>query len=122
MKSCYPRTSARSGSLRSFSTLRRRKQCSAGTRTRVKEQELHNLGLELQLVVAEAGSEFAGRTVDEIESQAGPAFFIVAIDRPTSAMIARPNGATRIETGDGVVTIGRAYRAEALRGFQPADG
>ena len=85
------------------------------------ERELHSLGLELELVVAETGSAFTGRTVDEIENQVGPAFFIVAIDRPKTAMIARPDGATRIEPSDGVVILGRANRAEALRGFQAGD-
>jgi voltage-gated potassium channel len=93
-----------------------------GGRAGVMEQELHSLGLELELVVAETGSAFTGRTVDEIESQVGPAFFIVAIDRPKSVMITRPNGATRIEPSDGVVILGRANRAEALRGFQAGDG
>ena len=93
-----------------------------GGRAGVMEQELHSLGLELELVVVETGSAFTGRTVDEIESQVGPAFFIVAIDRPKSAMITRPNGATRIEPSDGVVILGRANRAEALRGFQAGDG
>jgi Trk K+ transport system NAD-binding subunit len=85
------------------------------------EKELHGLGLDLELVIAEQGSAFAGRTVDEIESQVGPAFFIVAIDRPKVGMIARPDGSTRIEPADGVVILGRANRAEALRGFLAGD-
>ncbi len=89
-----------------------------GAPTDEMERELHGLGLELELVVAAKGSAFAGRTVDEIEHQVGPAFFIVAIDRPGQEMIARPDGATRIEPADGVVILGRANRAEALRGFQ----
>jgi voltage-gated potassium channel Kch len=94
------------------------KAMQRGDRTHVMEQGLHSLGLELELVVAERGGEFTGRTVDEIEEQVGPAFFIVAIDRQESGMITRPNGATSIEPGDGVVILGRANRAEALRGFQ----
>lgn len=91
-------------------------------RTRMMETELHGLGLELELVVAEKGSVFSGRTVDEIENQVGPAFFIVAIDRPSSGMIARPDGATRIEPADGVVILGRSNRAQALRGFRADSG
>ena len=87
-------------------------------RSRVMEKELHGLGLELELVVAEQGSTFIGRTVDEIETEVGTAFFIVAIDRPVHGMIARPDGAERIAPADGVVILGRANRAEALRGFQ----
>jgi Trk K+ transport system NAD-binding subunit len=93
-----------------------------GERNRVMERELHGLGLELELVVAEKGSKFAGQTVNEIENQVGPAFFIVAIDRPSDRMIARPDGAIRIEPADGVVILGRANRAEALRGFQGDGG
>ena len=93
-----------------------------GDRSSVMKQELHDLGLELELVVAEKGSEFTGRTVDEIENQVGPAFFIVAIDRPSQGMIARPDGAVRIEPADGVVILGRANRAEALLGFQARAG
>lgn len=89
-----------------------------GDGTRVMEKELHGLGLELELVVAEKGSAFAGRTVDEIESEVGPAFFIVAVDRHSGEMIGRPDGSTRIEPADGVVILGRTNRAEALRGFQ----
>jgi len=89
-----------------------------GNRTHVMEKELHSLGLELELVVAEQGSVFAGRTVDEIEREVGPAFFIVGIDRHSGEMIGRPDGSTRIEPADGVVILGRANRAEALRGFQ----
>lgn len=86
-------------------------------RIRGMEKELHGLGLELELVIAERGSPFAGRTVDEIETEAGSAFFIVAIDRQATGMIARPDGSTRIEPSDGVVILGRANRAEAVRGF-----
>jgi voltage-gated potassium channel len=93
-----------------------------GDRTRRMERELHGLGLELELVVAEKGSRFAGHTVDEIESQVGPAFFVVAIDRHSVGMIARPDGSTLIEPADGVVILGRANRAEAMRGFQAGHG
>jgi len=89
-----------------------------GDRIRGMEKELHGLGLELELVVVEQGSPFAGRSVAEIEREVGPAFFVVAIDRRTTGMIARPDGAMRIEPADGVVILGRANRAEALRGFQ----
>ena len=89
-----------------------------GDRGRVMEKQLHGLGLEIELVVAEPGCEFAGHTVDEIEARVGPAFFIVAIDRPGHGMIGRPDGAERIRAADGVVILGRANRAEALRGFQ----
>jgi voltage-gated potassium channel len=98
------------------------KAMHGGDRTGAMERELHGLGLELELTVAEKGSKFAGLTVDEIEAQVGPAFFIVAIDRPGAAMIARPDGTTRIEPADGVVILGRANRAEALRGFQTVGG
>ncbi len=98
------------------------KAMHGGERTDAMERELHGLGLELELAVAENGSKFAGLTVDEIEARVGPAFFIVAIDRTGAAMIIRPDRATRIEPAHGVVILGRANRAEALRGFQTDGG
>jgi voltage-gated potassium channel len=98
------------------------KAMHGGERTGAMERELHGLRLELELAVAERGSKFAGLTVDEIEAQVRPAFFIVAIDRPGTAMISRPGGAARIKAAHGVVILGRANRAEALRGFQAGGG
>jgi voltage-gated potassium channel len=94
------------------------KAMQRGDRAGTMEYGLHGLGLEFELVVAEQGGAFTGRTVDEIEEQVGPAFFIVAIDRGPRGMLSRPDGSTRIEQTDGVVILGRANRAEALRGFQ----
>lgn len=93
-----------------------------GDRTSRMEKELLDLGLEFELVVAEPGSAFAGRTVDEIETEVGPAFFIVAIDRRVTGMIARPDGSTRIEPADGVMIVGRVNRAQALQGFLARHG
>jgi Trk K+ transport system NAD-binding subunit len=86
-------------------------------RMRLMEQELHRLGLELELVVAEQGSAFVGMTVAEIEQRAERAFFIVSIERQASHAAMRPDGATRIEPGDGLMIIGRGGRAKVLAGF-----
>jgi voltage-gated potassium channel len=97
------------------------KAMGRGGKTDAMEHGLHGLGLELELVVAEQGGEFTGHTVDEIESQVGPAFFIVAIDRGSDGMVNRPDGSTRIKPTDGVVILGRANRADALRWFRASN-
>ena len=89
-------------------------------RMRLMEQELHRLGLELEVVVAEEGSAFAGQTVAQIEEQAERAFFVVSVERQATQEAERPDGDTRIQTGDGVMIIGRGGRAKVLSGFQVA--
>ncbi len=84
------------------------------------EQGLHGMGLELELTVAEPGSAYAGTSVAEIESDAGGAFLVVAIDRPGGERIARPDAGTRVEPGDGVTLLVRANRVDALAGFAAA--
>jgi voltage-gated potassium channel Kch len=86
-------------------------------RMRLMEQELHRLGLELELVIAEAGSAFVGLTVREIEERAQGAFFIVSVERQETHAAERVESQTRVQAGDGVMIIGRAGRTRALRAF-----
>ena len=86
---------------------------------RQAELGLRRLGLEMELVIATA-ADFAGRNVAEVEDLSGHAFFVVAIERQGGADVERPDGATRIEPGDGVVIVGRSGRARMLAAFAPA--
>lgn len=81
------------------------------------EHELHRLGLEIEVVVAAAGSAFAGRSVEEIEQAAELAFMIVAVEPPGSDAAERPQPRTIVQPGDGVMIIGRSGRARAVSGF-----
>jgi Trk K+ transport system NAD-binding subunit len=89
-------------------------------RMRQMEQELRRLGLELEVVVVEAGSPFAGLTVEEIEARAERAFFVVAIERRGSPDAEKPTADTRLAPGDGVMVIGRSGRARVLGSFLAA--
>jgi hypothetical protein len=81
-----------------------------GDRTRAMEKELHSLEVELELVVAEKGT------------QVGPAFFCSRY-RPSVRRHDRAAGwFDAHRAADGVVILGRANRAEALLGFQAGHG
>jgi Trk K+ transport system NAD-binding subunit len=71
---------------------------------------LRTLGLELEVMAVAADSALAGATIDEIEHQASGSMFVVAVNRGNGETITRPDPATRIESGDGVVVITRAGR------------
>ncbi len=75
--------------------------------------DLRLYGLEREVVVAEADN-FAGLTVDEAERRGDHAFFIVALERQDGGAHLRPDPATRIAAGDGVVLVGRGGRARML--------
>jgi Trk K+ transport system NAD-binding subunit len=81
------------------------------------EQEMHRLGLELEVVAATAGSAFAGLTVEEIETRSDRSFFVVSIERPGSDQAIPVEGRTRIEAGDGVMVVGRRGRRRAMLAF-----
>lgn len=86
-------------------------------RMRGFERSLHNLGLELEVLPAADDSKFANLTIEQIEQRADGAFLIVAINRKDGSTITRPPTSTRIESGDGVILIGRSGRTADLEGF-----
>jgi voltage-gated potassium channel Kch len=88
-----------------------------GSALRAMELQLRRTGLAVELAVAAQGSDYAGRTVGEIEHSAGGAFLIVGIERPHTPGVQPPQAASRIEAGDGVLVLGRAGLAQALEGF-----
>jgi Trk K+ transport system NAD-binding subunit len=81
------------------------------------EQDLRTLGLQIEVLSAAEGSPYIGRTVEEIERQAGRSFFIVAIERTGSPAVEQPRPDVRIHAGDGVTILGRTGRASLLAGF-----
>ena len=83
-------------------------------RRRQMEIDLRTLGLEIEVVLAAAGSRYIGLTVGEIERASEQNFIIVAIERAGSLDVERPGIGTRIEAGDGVTILGRNGR-EALQ-------
>ncbi|WP_206675486.1 potassium channel family protein [Solimonas terrae] len=84
------------------------------------EQDLHGLGLELEVTAAAEGSPFVGLSIAEIERRAGGAFLIVALNRRDGSSLTRPPSDAVIGAGDGVVVIGRSGRVRALDAFAQA--
>lgn len=80
------------------------------------EQELRLLGLELEVVVAEEGSAWAGLKVSEIEHRADSAFLIVAIQRAGTEVRQRPQPESVVQVGDGI-TVLRRSPGGTLAGF-----
>jgi Trk K+ transport system NAD-binding subunit len=72
---------------------------------------LRTLGLELEVMAVAPDSALAGATIDAIEHQASGSMFVVAVNRRDGETITRPDPATVIEAGDGVVVITRSGRS-----------
>jgi Trk K+ transport system NAD-binding subunit len=72
---------------------------------------LRTLGLELEVMPVAADSQLAGATIEHFENQASGSVFVVAVNRRGGETITRPDPATVIEAGDGVVVITRSGRA-----------
>jgi voltage-gated potassium channel Kch len=88
-------------------------------KTRDFERTLNGFGLQMDMVVAADSGGLVGMTVAEIEKRAEGRFFVVQLKHRNGKTVTRPPGETAIETGDGVVVVGR----EGLAGLQaPAEG
>jgi voltage-gated potassium channel len=75
------------------------------------ERTLRNLGLSIEVVVAPEHGALTNLSIEDIEARVAGAFFIVQINRRSGDTITGPDKATRIEPGDGVVTVGRSAQA-----------
>lgn len=79
---------------------------------------LRQLGLELEVVIAEDGAPFAGRTVAEIEQSAAHGFLVLAVQAPNSPPMDGLPPDTRVMPGSGVTLVVRAGHNVALEGFR----
>jgi voltage-gated potassium channel len=75
------------------------------------EKQLRNLGLVIEVVVAPEGGALTGLTIEDIEARTNSAFFVIQINRRDGDAITGPGKTTRIESGDGVVVVGRSAQA-----------
>ena len=71
------------------------------------ERTLSALGLQMDIVVAEASGPYAGATVGEIEERGRGDFFVVQLKHRSGKTVNRPQADIRVEAGDGVVIVGR---------------
>jgi Trk K+ transport system NAD-binding subunit len=77
-------------------------------------RDLRTLGLEMEVVTVDRGSSCVGRTIEAIEHAAGGAFLIVGLERREGKSLVRPEAATTLQAGDGVVILGRPGRARTI--------
>jgi voltage-gated potassium channel Kch len=71
------------------------------------ERTLQSLGLQMEVLVAEAGGPIAGLTVGAIEQQAKGAFLVARVNRADHGIITSPGRDLQIQPGDGLVIVGR---------------
>jgi voltage-gated potassium channel len=86
------------------------------------EKVLLSLGLDIHVVVAAPKSAAVGKTIEMIEQQGNGAFFIVQINRRDGEAVTRPDAATVIGDGDGLVLVGRGGQARAIGALFEAGG
>ncbi len=80
-------------------------------------KEMRMLGLDIDVVAVAAGSVAAGQTIEAIEGQAPGAFYIVGLNRHSGERVSQPGPTVRVESGDGVVLLGRGVRTREFRGL-----
>lgn len=85
---------------------------------RVASASLRQLGLELEVVIAEDGAPFAGQTVAEIEQSAAHGFLVLAVQAPDGPPLDGLPPDTRVLPGSGVTLVVRAGHHVALQGFR----
>jgi voltage-gated potassium channel len=78
------------------------------------EKVLRALGLNMDVVTAAPGSPAVGQTIEKLEHEAGGAFFVVQLNRRDGEVTTQPEPATRVESGDGLVLIGRLLGNRSL--------
>ena len=75
------------------------------------ERSLRGLGLDMQVIIAPEGGKMTGLTIEEIETRAGGAFFIVQINHRQGDPITNPDRSAVVHAGDGLVVVGRGGQA-----------
>ncbi len=80
-------------------------------RMRTLGMGLRTLGLEMEVMAVATDSPLAGATIETAEHQASGSLFVIAVNRKNGETLTRPDPATIIEPGDGVVVITRAGRS-----------
>jgi voltage-gated potassium channel Kch len=76
--------------------------------------DLQHLGLDIEIVAAEAGSRCVGATIGEVESLGAGAFLVVALERRNGETILQPQGDAVVHDGDGIALVGRSNRSRAI--------
>lgn len=77
------------------------------------KRNLHDFGLDLEVITVPEKSALIGESVGEAERRGNGAFFVVQIDRAGGQSIQHPGEDVRIETGDSVLLVVRGSRLSA---------
>ncbi|MDE2562617.1 MAG: NAD-binding protein [Sphingomonadales bacterium] len=80
---------------------------------RTMKRDLHDLGLELEVVRVAEGGALTGATVGSAEQHGRGGFFVVQIERTDGVVIQHPGDDVKIESGDAVVLLVRGSRISA---------
>jgi voltage-gated potassium channel Kch len=80
---------------------------------RTVERTLRQFGLEIEVISAADHTGVPGLTVEALERRAAGAFFVAQLDRAGGEPIVSPAGETVIQSGDGLVVVGRSIGAFA---------
>jgi voltage-gated potassium channel len=83
-------------------------------------RNLHDLGLDLEVVEALPGGALTGETVGEAERRGNGAFFVVQVDRVSGQSIQHPGEDVTIEDGDRIMLVVRGSRLSAGAVFSAA--
>jgi voltage-gated potassium channel Kch len=86
-------------------------------RMRDFDKTLNQLGLEMEVVTAAAGSPAVGLTMAALEQRGEGAFYVVQVNRQGAAPVTRPLPGMLVQPGDGLVLIGRSPGMRGL--FEP---
>jgi voltage-gated potassium channel len=84
-----------------------------GARMTDVKRQLHEFGLDLEVVQIAPKSALLGETVGEAERRGNGAFFVVQIDRSDGKCIEHPGEDVRLEVGDNVLLVVRGSRLSA---------
>ncbi|MFY8195466.1 MAG: potassium channel family protein [Novosphingobium sp.] len=85
-------------------------------------RNLHDFGLDIEMVEMTAASALTGETVGEAERRGNGAFFVVQIDRSSGQSIHHPGEDVTLEQGDKVMLVVRGSRLSAGAVFSAAKG
>ena len=72
------------------------------------ERTLRNLGLAIEVVVVPESGALTDLTIEDIETRARGAFFVVQLNPRDGDPITAPDKELRVEAGDGLVVVGRS--------------
>ncbi len=76
--------------------------------------DLQRLGLDIEIVAAEAGSRSVGATIGKVEALGAGTFLVVALERLNGETILQPHHEIVIDDGDGVALVARPGSTQAI--------